>query len=189
MVGAHGRCEHGLHDHLTVDHDGAIDAAAGREDRDLPRHDELRRMGPDLLDPGFDAAEALRRLRDRPAAAIGDALLNQRVLAGIGNVYKSEVLFVCRVPPFAVVRDLPDAVLSRLIESGRRLLRANVAEGPASNTRGGFRRTTGRMAPGERLWVYGRARLPCRRCGTPIAVRAHGPDARLTYWCPTCQPS
>ncbi len=157
--------------------------------RDLPRHEELRRLGPDLLDPGFDAAEALRRLRARPAATIASALLNQRVLAGIGNVYKSEVLFACGVHPFAHVRDLSDEALARLIETARSLLLANVAEGSPAIPRTGLRRTTGRMKPGERLWVYGRARLACRRCATPIAVRADGPDARLTYWCPTCQPS
>ncbi len=157
--------------------------------RDLRRHDELRRLGPDLLDPAFDGAEALRRLRARPAATVAGALLNQRVLAGIGNVYKSEVLFACGVHPFARVRDLPDQALSRLIDTARRLLLANVAEGAPSIRRAGERRTTGRLNPGQGLWVYGRARLACRRCGTPIAVRADGPEARLTYWCPTCQPS
>lgn len=170
-------------------------------DRDLRRHDELRTLGPDLLSDTFDAGEALRRLRARPAAAIADALLNQRVLAGIGNVYKSEVLFACRVSPFTLVRDLDDEVLARLIETARTFLVANVSEGLAPmTTYTGFRRTTRlagarswqptrRDAPNERLWVYGRARLACRRCGTAIAVKKQGADARLTYWCPTCQPS
>jgi endonuclease-8 len=159
-------------------------------ERDLPQHEELRRLGPDLLGDSFDAGEALRRLRARPAAAIADALLNQRVLAGIGNVYKSEVLFICRVNPFRLVRELDDEVLARLIETARTLLAANVSERLAPmTTYTGFRRTTRRDNPRERLWVYGRARLACRRCDTPIEIAKQGPDARLTYWCPTCQPS
>ena len=159
-------------------------------ERDLPRHRELQKLGPDLLDGSFDAAEALRRLRARPAAAIAEALLNQRVLAGIGNVYKSEVLFACRVNPFTLVRDVEDAALARLVETARKFLVANVTERLAPmTTYTGFRRTTRRDAPNERLWVYGRARLACRRCGTAIAVKKQGADARLTYWCPECQPS
>ena len=156
--------------------------------RDLRRHEELRKLGPDLLADTFDAAEAMRRLRERGEMAIADALLNQRVMAGIGNVYKSEVLFLCRVNPFAPVRDLDDAQLASIIETARRLLLANVTSGLAAmTTYTGFRRTTRRDDPKERLWVYGRARLPCRRCGTPISVRKQGPDARLTYWCGACQ--
>ena len=158
--------------------------------RGLARHRELRLLGPDLLGREFDAGEALGRLRARPDAAIADALLNQRVLAGIGNVYKSEILFVCRINPFALVRDLADEALADLIQAARRFLLANVAEGLSPmTTYAGFRRTTRRDDPKERLWVYGRGRLPCRRCGTPIAVRKQGLDARLTYWCPACQPS
>lgn len=160
------------------------------QERDLPRHDLLRQLGPDLLGGAFDAAEALRRLRARPAATIAEALLNQRVVAGIGNVYKSEVLFACRVNPFALIRDLADEALARVIDTARRFLVANVSEGLSPmTTYTGFRKTTRRDDPKERLWVYGRARLACRRCAAPIEVRKHGTDARLTYWCPTCQPS
>jgi len=158
--------------------------------RTLGKHRELRKLGPDVLSEDFDAGTALGRLRERGATAIADALLNQRVLAGLGNVYKSEVLFMCRVNPFALVRDLDDAALASLVETGRRLLKANVTEGLAlMTTYTGFRRTTGRSDPKERQWVYGRARLPCRRCGTAIRVRKQGTDARLTYWCPGCQGS
>jgi endonuclease VIII len=126
--------------------------------------------------------------RRDPLAQVADALLNQRVLAGLGNVYKSEVLFSCSVDPFARVDDLDDAVLARLVETGQRLLRANVTNRlPPMTTYPGFRRTTGRDQPRERLWGYGRARLPCRRCGSAIQVRKQGADARLTYWCPQCQ--
>ena len=158
--------------------------------RDLPRHDELRKLGPDLLAEDFDVEEAVRRVRGRPATAIADALLNQRVMAGIGNVYKSEVLFTCRVSPFALVRDLRDDTLRELAATARRYLLANIGDGLSPmTTYTGFRRTTRRDDPKERLWVYGRAGLACRRCGTPIAIGKQGVDARLTYWCPTCQPS
>jgi endonuclease-8 len=154
----------------------------------LARHDDLRRLGPDLLSDSFDAGEALRRMRARAGSAVADVLLNQRVLAGIGNVYKSEVLFACGVYPFTPTAALDDDTLNRIIETARRFLTLNVREGVAPMTRyTGYRRTTRRDDPKERLWVYGRARLPCRRCGTPIAVMKTGLDARLTYWCPSCQ--
>jgi endonuclease VIII len=153
------------------------------------RQEDLRKMGPDLLGESFDAAEAVRRLRGRATAEIADALLNQRVVAGIGNVYKSEVLFLCRVDPFAGVNSISDDLLRCLVATARQHLQANVIDPTAAIvTYRGYRRTTRRADPGERLYVYGRAGRPCRRCGTPIAVRAQGRDARLTYWCPTCQP-
>ena len=100
----------------------------------LPKHDELRRLGPDLLDPDFDAAEAARRLRAHGGVAVGDALLNQRILAGIGNVYKSEVLFACGVNPFVRVADLGDEQVTCLIATGRRFLTANVSRSLAPMT-------------------------------------------------------
>ena len=156
---------------------------------ELIRHRELRMLGPDVLSEDFQAAEVLQRMRDRGTDAIADVLLNQRVLAGLGNVYKSEILFICRLNPFLRVRDLSDAHLATIAETARRVLTANVSEGRAlMTTYVGSRRTTGPGDPKERLWVYGRARLPCRRCGTPIRARKQGTDARLTYWCPQCQP-
>jgi len=155
---------------------------------DLKRHDELRRLGPDLLADDVDIAEGVTRLKTRGTTEIGDALLNQRAVAGIGNVYKSEVLFACGVNPFERVAALSDDQLTALIETAVRYLRANVSDGLAAmTTYTGYRRTTRRGNPSERLWVYARGRLPCRKCGTPISVRAQGPDARLTYWCPKCQ--
>jgi endonuclease-8 len=157
-------------------------------DRDIARHEELRRLGPDVLSDAFDLEEALRRLRERGDTAVADAILNQRVLAGLGNVYKSEVLFMCRVNPFTPVRALEEPSLRSIVDTARHLLVANVSERMAPmTTYTGFRRTTGRDDPAERLWVYGRARLPCRKCGTSIQVRKQGTDARLTYWCPACQ--
>lgn len=156
--------------------------------RSLPRVTALRELGPDALAETFDDATALANLRSRANEEIANALLNQRVLAGLGNVYKSEVLFMCRVNPFTRVGDLSDSDCASIIETARRVLTANVKEGvPLMTTYGGLRRTTSGSDPKARLWVYGRARLACRRCGTPIAVRKQGIDARLTYWCPECQ--
>jgi endonuclease VIII len=158
-------------------------------DRNLTRHDELRRLGPDLLSEEFDEAEVIARIRARPGIEIGDVLLTQPVMAGIGNVYKSEVLFACGVNPFVLAGTLSEEAVRQLVQTARKFLRMNVSgELAAMTTYTGFRRTTRRADPRERLWVYGRARLPCRRCGTTISVRAQGRDARLTYWCPTCQP-
>ena len=136
----------------------------------------------------MDIADALARLKSRGDMEIADALLNQRVVAGIGNVYKSEVLFASGVNPFDRVATLSDERLTSLIETAARFLKANVSERVSPmTTYTGYRRTTRRADPSQRLWVYGRSRLPCRRCGTPIKVRAQGPDMRLTYWCPKCQ--
>jgi len=158
--------------------------------KDLPKHDELRQLGPDLLSDAFDPAEAARRIRARPTDEIADVLLNQRVLAGIGNVYKSEVLFSCGVSPFARVERLTDVQVECLVATARKFLRANVTDHLAAmTTYTGFRRTTRRADPKERLWVYGRAGDPCRTCGTPVSIRPQGRDVRLTYWCETCQPS
>jgi endonuclease VIII len=156
--------------------------------RDMMRQKDLRAMGPDLLGDAFDEAEALRRFRARPALSIADALINQRIVAGAGNVYKSEVLFLCRVSPFAAVRDVTDDRLRAILATARKFLRANVTTlGGGITTYVGYQRTDGRATDADRHYVYGRARLPCRRCGTRIQVKAQGPNARLTYWCPTCQ--
>ena len=159
--------------------------------RNLARHEELRRLGPDLLADSFDAEEALRRIRARPGEAIGDVLLNQRVMAGIGNVYKSEVLFACRINPYTPVREIADQGLQCLVATARRFLVANVHSPSLApmTTYTGYRRTTGRDNPSERLWVYGRVGEPCRRCATVVQIGKQGTDARLTYWCPACQPS
>lgn len=156
--------------------------------RALARHRELGGLGPDLLAGTFDEDEAVRRVRARPHQPIAEVLLTQRVMAGIGNVYKSETLFACRIDPFTPVRDLSDEAVQCLIRTARRFLLANARGSlPAMTTYTGLRRTTGRDNPRERLWVYGRAGLPCRRCGTAVALRKDGRDARLTYWCPECQ--
>jgi endonuclease-8 len=149
-------------------------------------HPSLGQLGPDLLAGELDGAEALRRLRDpaRAEVSIAEALVDQRALAGIGNVYKSELLWLEAISPFARVADLDDPTLTRLVATARRLLQANAARGA-----GPERVTTAgdRGAPGP-LYVYGRTGRPCRRCRTPIAATRQGRDLpRTTYWCPTCQ--
>ena len=148
-------------------------------DADLRRSRPLRELGPDLLSGSFDADEALGRLRERDAEELGNALLDQRAVAGIGNVYKSEVAFLERMDPWAPVRTFGDEQLLGALRTARRLLQAN--------TRGGARVTTGSRSPGAGLWVYGRSGRPCRRCGTLIRGARQGDFARLTYWCPRCQ--
>jgi endonuclease-8 len=151
--------------------------------RALPRHRPVASLGPDLLAPAFDRDEAVRRLRAAGDLDVATAILDQRRLAGLGNVYKSEVLFLAGVHPETPVSRLPDETLARIVDLGAKLLRANVAPGARS------RQTTGSSFPGARLWVYARSGRPCRRCGTPIAWSRSGEGARSTYHCPTCQPA
>jgi endonuclease-8 len=146
---------------------------------ELRRSAPLRTLGPDLLAESFDAGEALRRLRARPGVPLGEALLDQRLMAGIGNVYKSEVAFLERLDPWSPVSAFDDEALQRAMRRARSLLQANVGGGPRS--------TTGRRRVGETVWVYRRTGRACRRCGTPIRSRRQGEQARMTYWCPQCQ--
>jgi endonuclease VIII len=155
--------------------------------RQLARHDALRSLGPDLLDAAFDRVEALHRMRARGAEPIADVLLNQRVVAGIGNVFKSEILFVAGVHPFTRACDLSDAQLDRLMDVAVAQLRANVVGPERTLSPAVGRRTTNSLDPNEKLWVYGRGGKPCRTCGARIESRATGIDARLTFWCPQCQ--
>jgi endonuclease-8 len=156
----------------------------------LRRHPELSRLGPDLLDESFDEDEAVRRLRSRERLSIAEALLNQRAVAGIGNEYKSEVLYLARVNPFTRVADLGDEAIRTILRIGRSSLRDNVIDplGPVTVVSRGLRRTTRRLNAAERRWVYGRAGRPCRECGSRIEMKKLGLDARLTFWCPRCQP-
>ncbi|MRG61608.1 Fpg/Nei family DNA glycosylase [Agromyces sp. CFH 90414] len=137
-------------------------------------------LGPDLLGPDWDAAEALRRLTAAPDVPIAVALLDQRNLAGLGNVYVNELCFLRGIRPHRPVAEVPQP--EAIIDLGRRLIVANrdrIA-----------RVTTGVDRRGERLWVYGRGGEPCRRCRTPIERGELGPTElaeRVTYWCPNCQ--
>jgi endonuclease-8 len=156
------------------------------EQRAETLHAPLGGLGPDLLVSDFDAAAAVARLRapSRREMTIGEALLDQRALAGIGNVYRSEILWIERVSPFAAVAEVDDETVERLVATARRLLVANATGG-----RGFERVTTGgdRGAPGP-LYVYRRTGRPCRRCRTPIASTRLGRELpRSVYWCPTCQ--
>lgn len=137
-----------------------VGAGFSRPDRLKPVHT----LGPDLLAEQFDADEALRRLRERETAEIGEVLLNQHVVAGIGNIYKSEVLFECGVSPFKKVSELDEETLRRIMKKGRAMLQRSTRERP-------------------RWSVYQRGGQPCRKCGT--AIQRQG--LRSTYWCPKCQ--
>jgi endonuclease-8 len=154
---------------------------------DLRRHRDLRALGPDLLDPAFDPGEAKRRMRANPRTAIGDALLNQRIMAGIGNVLKSEILFVTGIEPFSPVGSLSDEALDRIVSAAHDLIGVNARTAPRGPFATYGRRTTRSLDPSVKLWVYGRGGLPCRKCGALIQSKKTGVDARLTYWCPRCQ--
>jgi formamidopyrimidine-DNA glycosylase len=143
-------------------------------------------LGPDLLGPDWDADEAIRRLRLDPDRAIGEALLDQRNLAGAGNVYKAEICFLRGISPWTPVGDVKD--LGGVVDLAHRLLIANRERYDHV--------TTGDSRAGKRTWVYDRAGRPCRRCGKAIQVESQSADsqgkataeARLSYWCPRCQP-
>jgi endonuclease-8 len=144
-------------------------------------NDIVGHLGPDLLGPDWDAELAATNLRRQPAVPIGEALLDQRNLAGVGNLYKCEVLFVEHVDPWAPVGSVAD--LTRLVETVQRLMRAN-RDHPEQST-------TGYLGRGREHWVYERGGQPCLRCRAPIRRADQGapPRARSTYWCPTCQPT
>lgn len=144
----------------------------------------------DVLNEEFDADEVLQRILAHADEAVADVLLQQAVLAGVGNVFKSEVCFVTAVHPYSKVGWLGESKMREVIKVARKLIASNVLEdsGDTIVTYGGrARRTTHESRPGESLWVYGRHGEPCRRCGTAIRRRIQGPDARVTFWCPACQ--
>ncbi|SOB79443.1 DNA-formamidopyrimidine glycosylase family protein [Streptomyces sp. 1331.2] len=136
-------------------------------------------LGPDLLGPDWDPVEAVRRLLAHPGRPVIEALLDQRNLAGIGNVYANELCFVAGVTPWTEVGQLPHP--DRLVERARQMLEAN-------KLRPGHI-TTGDTRPGYQHWVYGRAGRPCPRCVTPVVTGRQGapPQDRSVFWCPYCQ--
>ena len=157
----------------------------------LARDRRIPQPANDVLNSGFDAAAAAQRILSCAREEIGDVLLHQEVLAGVGNVFKSEVCFVAGVHPFALVADLRGEEIASLVAQSQRLVSANVLEDSGDTIvtyRGQHRRTTRESDPSASLWVYGRAGDPCRRCGERIRRRIQGPDARVTFWCPQCQP-
>jgi endonuclease VIII len=148
----------------------------------LARREGLNRLGPAPLAPDFDPALAIANLAARPDLELGPALLDQTLLAGLGNVFKSEVAFACGISPFRKIATLTPLQLADLVAASRQFLEANVAESS------GHRRTTTRNTQKEKnLWVYGRAGEPCRRCATPIRSQKHTAGARISFWCPVCQ--
>jgi endonuclease-8 len=143
--------------------------------------DVVGHLGPDLLGPDWDEDEALRRLVEDPARPLGEAMLDQTRLAGIGNMYLAELCFVSGVHPATPVGDV--AGLTRLVRRARQMLDLNKERAVQS--------TTGDLRERQRMWVYRRDKSPCRRCSTPIRVEQRGPAGRerASYWCPSCQPS
>jgi endonuclease-8 len=162
--------------------------------RSLARSTQVPQLGPDLLSAEFTQPAGVQRFEtyacEQPEAEVGVVLLNQRVLAGLGNVYKSEVAFAAGINPWRAMRSLSRSDTERLIQFAVRFMKANVEEGKGDGivTYTGNRRTTARMDRRQRLWVYGRQGEPCRRCGAAIHMRKQGVQARSTYWCPECQP-
>jgi endonuclease VIII len=148
-------------------------------------HPALAALGQDLLgtDP-LDLAALPSRARSvaEEAPTIGELLLDQRLVAGIGNIYRCESLFVCGTDPWTPVAALADTDLARLVTTAARLLRVN-----ATGRRGAPWARAFDARP-DRPWVYRRAGLPCRRCGGVIRSAPLGRQPRTVYWCPTCQP-
>lgn len=145
----------------------------------IPTAEEQRlldHLGPDLLGPDWDADEAVRRIAVHPAASIAEALLDQRNLAGVGNLYKCETLFLRGLWPWTPVAEVKD--LAGVVELAQKLV--------ASNRGRWTQTTTGQLRRGETTYAYGRRALPCRRCGT--AIEKADQDERVTFWCPRCQP-
>lgn len=149
------------------------------EERALNHHQPIAALGPDLIDDAFDADVALANLRhpSRADLTIGDALMDQRAMAGVGNIWKHETLFHCGINPWLLVREFDDDTLRRLILKAQELLRASVRKPNAS----GIQRR-------PRMWVYKRTNMPCFRCHTRIRSAVQGVDIRRTSYCPTCQP-
>lgn len=148
----------------------------------LPRdreHEAVGHLGPDLLGPDWDETEALRRLLEDPDRPLHEALLDQRNLAGIGNMWMAETLFLTGLDPRLPIPQVPD--LRKVVNLAYRLLQANKERA--------IQASTGSTRRGQERYVYGRAGQPCRRCGTRIRSDELGPPGRerVTYWCPSCQ--
>ena len=160
----------------------------------LARKSSVPKLGPDALSAGYTAEVGLHALEQRaqshPEDEIANVLLNQRVIAGLGNVYKSEVAFAARVHPFRQMSTITPDEMLQMADVSQRWLKANVLDGSGDGiiTYSGNRRTTNNSNEKNRLWVYGRRGQECRRCGGLIEMRKQGPGARSTYWCPECQP-
>jgi endonuclease VIII len=162
------------------------------ETRALGLHPGLASLGPDLLGERPDLDEAVRRLSspERETLTIAEALLDQAALAGLGNVYRSEVLFVARQDPFATLRSLPAPRLESIVRTGAALIRGNVDGGARTSVPDALGAPPGpSLSPAARgrLYVYGRTGRPCRRCGAAVRSSLTGARPRRLYWCPGCQ--
>jgi len=147
--------------------------------KELGLHPIVSALGPDIIRDEFDMEEALRRLRAKQDRDIATALLDQKVISGIGNVYKVEALFLAKTSPWAQVSDLDDATLGAIVDEARTLIRLN--------RDGGQRRTRFTLDPSDRMWVDERAGLPCHVCGTMVESGWHPDEVRKSWYCPTCQ--
>jgi endonuclease-8 len=162
--------------------------------RSLERSRQVPRLGPDVLGDEFTVEGGVARMeayaRENPEAEVAVVLLNQRVLAGLGNVYKSEIAFAAGVNPFRAMRTITRREMEGMVDFAQRYMKANVVDGKGDGivTYSGNRRTTHSSNREERLWVYGRQGQECRRCGAIVMMRKQGVQARSTYWCPVCQP-
>jgi len=142
-------------------------------------------LGPDLLDADAEPDAIGARLRGtEPTRCVGDAIMDQRIMSGIGNVYKSETLFLAGIDPWRPVGSLMPDEAHDIARIGAELLARGVRDGGRIIT---YRPPLGTRRPGERTWVYGRRGRPCRECGAPIRSRGQGDANRTTYWCPHCQ--
>ncbi len=148
------------------------------EERALALHPPIAGLGPDLLDDAFDPLTVLASFREpaRAALTIGDAIMDQRVMAGVGNIWKNETLFRCGLNPWNLIRELDDAMLLHLIDTASHLLRASVGKPNRFN-----------LTRRPEMYVYGRAGRPCYRCRTRLRSAPQGNDIRHTAWCPRCQ--
>jgi endonuclease-8 len=162
--------------------------------RSLERYSQVPKLGVDILGDEYTLAGGVASLQNygaqHPEAEIAVVLLNQRVLAGLGNVYKSEVAFAAGVNPFRAMSTLTQKELEIMADVAGKWMKVNVLDGAGDGivTYSGNRRTTGATNRADRLWVYGRQGQECRRCGATVEMRKQGEQARSTYWCPGCQP-
>jgi endonuclease-8 len=146
----------------------------------LRRHEHLNGLGADLLAPEFDVPAAVARFRAHDGVPLGEAVMNQRIVAGVGNVYKSDLLFLMGFDPFAPVACYSDRELAAMLTKARTLMRRNLSGAP---------RQTRFAGDGRRLWAYGRSGQACFECGGTIQICRQGEAGRTTSWCPACQPA
>lgn len=148
----------------------------------VSHHPMLANLGPDLLAEHADRelliAQCITRLRVAPERPLGEAILDQRLVAGLGNVYKSELLFIEQLDPFKPIAAYTDATLHHLLVAAQKWMRRNLGPGPRQTRWGAGR---------ERAWVYNRSGELCPRCNTIIQMRRQGQLGRSTYYCPQCQ--